>query len=134
MPLYPHGSLRTFMALQREAHPVAPFGLGWEWFGQQLLRMLRAEASQSPPHTPPQRRTPPQRHPRNFPIVVPDVGPRHLSVLRTHRTHRGLFAHRQAHLVANDLVHGDIKDDQYFLGADRQVTALQPRPPHTHAL
>ena len=71
MPLYPHGSLRTFMALQREAHPVAPFGLGWEWFGQQLLRMLRAEASQSPSThtaaTPDTAATPPAQLPHRRP-------------------------------------------------------------------
>jgi hypothetical protein len=43
-PLYPSGSLRSFIAEQRALHPAPPFGLGWEWFGRQLLRMLRAEA------------------------------------------------------------------------------------------
>jgi serine/threonine protein kinase len=42
---------------------VAPYGLGWCWFGQLLLRMLRAAE----------------------------------------------------HLISHDLVHGDIKDDQFFL-------------------
>ena len=34
----------TPFSLQRALHPAPPFGLGWAWFGRQLLRMLRAEA------------------------------------------------------------------------------------------
>ena len=72
MPLYAGGSLRTMIA-ERRARPgngyaAAPFGLGWLWFGQLLLRMLRAVE----------------------------------------------------HLIANDLVHGDIKDDQFFLDGDHE--------------
>eukprot|EP01044_Picomonas_judraskeda_P014711 COSAG03_NODE_2374_length_2829_cov_1.609890_1_plen_308_part_00 len=63
MPLYHRGSLRSFIAERRAAVAVPPYGLGWEWFGAVLLRMLRAVA----------------------------------------------------HLHANNLVHGDIKDDQFFL-------------------
>lgn len=63
MPLYPRGSLRSYLAERRATFATAPFGLEWEWFGFILLRMLRAVA----------------------------------------------------HLQANDLVHGDLKDDQFFL-------------------
>ena len=40
MPLYPRGSLRSFMAERRAAVPAAPHGQTWEWFGAILLRML----------------------------------------------------------------------------------------------
>ena len=71
MPLYTSGSLRSFIAERKAAVAVAPYGLGWCWFGQLLLRMLRAAE----------------------------------------------------HLISHDLVHGDIKDDQFFLadGGDKVV-------------
>jgi len=71
MPLYTSGSLRSFIAERKAAVAVAPYGLSWCWFGQLLLRMLRAAE----------------------------------------------------HLISHDLVHGDIKDDQFFLadGGDKVV-------------
>ena len=69
MPLYARGSLRSFIAERRRATPEPPFGLGWVWFGNLLLRMLRAVN----------------------------------------------------HLISHDLVHGDIKDDQWFLDDAGQI-------------
>jgi hypothetical protein len=42
MPLYTAGSLRSFIAERKAAVAAPPFGLGWCWFGQLLLRMLHA--------------------------------------------------------------------------------------------
>ena len=42
LPLY-GGSLRSFIAARRAEVAALPHGLGWEWFGAMLLRMLRAE-------------------------------------------------------------------------------------------
>ena len=67
--LYARGSLRSFIAERRRATPEPPFGLGWVWFGNVLLRMLRAVN----------------------------------------------------HLISHDLVHGDIKDDQWFLDDAGQI-------------
>ena len=69
MPLYERGSLRSFIAERRRVSPEPPFGLGWVWFGNVLLRMLRAVT----------------------------------------------------HLISNDLIHGDIKDDQWFLAEGDEV-------------
>ena len=40
MPLYENGSLRSFVEARRQAVPAPPYGLGWPWFGAQLLRMV----------------------------------------------------------------------------------------------
>ena len=72
LPLY-STSLRTFVLSRRAASPVPPFGLGWQWFGHLLQRMLRAVN----------------------------------------------------HLLEQGVVHGDIKDDQFFLqySADGEADA-----------
>jgi hypothetical protein len=47
MPLYPRGSLRSFMAERRATVAAAPHGQSWEWFGSILLRMLVSLTAQS---------------------------------------------------------------------------------------
>ena len=69
MPLYEKGSLRSFIEARQRQHPHPPYGLGWVWFGNLLLRMCRA------------------------------VG----------------------HLIAADEIHGDIKDDNFFIDDDGGV-------------
>jgi serine/threonine protein kinase len=69
MPLYQQGSLRSFIEARKREDPHPPYGLGWVWFGNLLLRMCRAVR----------------------------------------------------HLIAADKIHGDIKDDNFFIDDDGGV-------------